>query len=449
MTIRGAKYWTLRRLRAVPVLALVAFALLCADSARSDFPGQKRKAPKFKLDYSQFRGSDGKTLLEVYYRVYNRGLEFVKTDSGYVASYEVEISIMDGDRIVDSRSKQRRLLVSDKNRTESTSDYVIDQFDFDIEPGKRKIVGLVTDLRSDADTEISFKVKLKNYKPSGKPKVSGIEILHSIMSENRGSQFSKGNITAIPMVDHELQGGPDGDPALIYFEIYPGKDTTLNALVETKIRKVTGKLVYHDTVYLMMNQEVRREVRTIDLTDFKPGDYKLKVEVTKPRNKNPYHTSETRLSVFWPIESMVRHKYDIVLRQLKYIATPQEVDALKGAKTENERMDAWKTFWELRDRTPGDGYNEAKKEFYQRVNYANHKFRTLRREGWETDRGRIFLKHGIPDETIDQPFSPTLSDSYQIWYYYHNVSVPLTFTFIDSFGDGDYRLQYPFDGRRF
>ena len=269
------------------------------------------------------------------------------------------------------------------------------------------------------------------------------------MGENSASQFSKGDITAIPMVDHALQGGPDGGPALIYFEIYPGKDTSLNALVETRIHKVTGRKVYHDTVYLMMNQEVLREVRSIDLTDIETGDYKLIVEVTRKRNKKPYYRSETRLSVFWPIESMVRHKYDVVMRQLKYIATPQEADALKRAKTEDEKISAWNTFWELRDPTPGDGHNEAKASFYQRVNYANHKFRTLRREGWETDRGRIFLKHGIPDETIDQPFSPSLSDSYQIWLYYHNVSEPLRFTFIDNFGDGDYRLQYPYDGRRF
>ncbi len=68
----------------------------------------------------------------------------------------------------------------------------------------------------------------------------------------------------------------------------------------------------------------------------------------------------------------------------------------------------------------------------------------MMREGWRTDRGRIYIQFGEPDEIDDYPLAAN-SQPYQVWHYYRRGSYR-KFVFVDEFEDGDYRLQFPYDG---
>jgi hypothetical protein len=68
----------------------------------------------------------------------------------------------------------------------------------------------------------------------------------------------------------------------------------------------------------------------------------------------------------------------------------------------------------------------------------------MTREGWQTDRGRIYISYGEPDEIDDYPYSLS-SVPYQEWHYYRDGRYR-KFTFVDVNLDGEYRLQYPYDG---
>jgi len=78
------------------------------------------------------------------------------------------------------------------------------------------------------------------------------------------------------------------------------------------------------------------------------------------------------------------------------------------------------------------------------VAYANNTFTVMRREGWKTDRGRIYIQNGAPDQLDDVPMSPDLPP-YQRWHYYQDGRYR-RFTFVDDNFDGEYRLVYPYDG---
>ena len=56
--------------------------------------------------------------------------------------------------------------------------------------------------------------------------------------------------------------------------------------------------------------------------------------------------------------------------------------------------------------------------------------------GWRSDRGRIYVKHGEPDE-VEVRSDPYIQGTYLIWRYYQNN---MTFVFHDRFGLGEYRL---------
>ena len=57
----------------------------------------------------------------------------------------------------------------------------------------------------------------------------------------------------------------------------------------------------------------------------------------------------------------------------------------------------------------------------------------------------IYIQYGKPDQIEDYPFELS-SKAYQIWYYY-SIGERRRFIFVDEWSDGDFKLQYPYDGR--
>jgi GWxTD domain-containing protein len=84
-----------------------------------------------------------------------------------------------------------------------------------------------------------------------------------------------------------------------------------------------------------------------------------------------------------------------------YIITDEERAAFKQLSNDEERDNFIEAFWQRRDPTPDTEENEYKEEHYQRIAYANEHF-AAGVPGWKTDRGRIYIMYGKPDE-IDSP----------------------------------------------
>ena len=92
------------------------------------------------------------------------------------------------------------------------------------------------------------------------------------------------------------------------------------------------------------------------------------------------------------------------LRQdVAYIITDEERAAFKSLQTDEEREHFIEQFWQRRDPTPGTDYNEFKAEHYRRIAYANEQFAFRELPGWKTDRGRIYITYGPPDEKESHP----------------------------------------------
>ena len=131
---------------------------------------------------------------------------------------------------------------------------------------------------------------------------------------------------------------------------------------------------------------------------------------------------------------------DDYIPALVYIASYSEVRKIEKAPPE-EKMKLWKEFWKEHDPTPGTPDNELEEAFVERVTYANEHFSIGRFLGSLTDRGRVYIKLGPPDEIDSHPFDINTLP-YQIWYYYEKN---LTIVFVDRGGFGDYELYYPPD----
>jgi GWxTD domain-containing protein len=102
-------------------------------------------------------------------------------------------------------------------------------------------------------------------------------------------------------------------------------------------------------------------------------------------------------------------------------------------------------FWEKRDPTPGTPVNEAMVAYYRLFAEANRRFRESGAgdtPGWRSDRGRIFLKYGTPEETLRRPVSED-SPPFEVWKY--SRPRQLKYVFLDETGLGNYQLIYTND----
>jgi len=89
-----------------------------------------------------------------------------------------------------------------------------------------------------------------------------------------------------------------------------------------------------------------------------------------------------------------------------YIITDEERAAFKQLSNDEERDNFIEAFWQRRDPTPDTEENEYKEEHYQRIAYANEHF-AAGVPGWRTDRGRIYIVFGKPDEIESHPSGGT------------------------------------------
>lgn len=125
------------------------------------------------------------------------------------------------------------------------------------------------------------------------------------------------------------------------------------------------------------------------------------------------------------------------LKQIKYVANQNEWKELSklAEKDINAAIDM---FWEKHNNSPGYFKNDVREMFYERVMNADELY-TIHKKlpGWKSDRGRIFIIKGPPDEIMEESF-PIGKHPYIEWHYYKEN---LVYLFIDKSGYGNFKLE--------
>jgi GWxTD domain-containing protein len=140
-------------------------------------------------------------------------------------------------------------------------------------------------------------------------------------------------------------------------------------------------------------------------------------------------------------------------KDVAYIITDEERKAFMKLQTDEERENFIEQFWARRDPDPDTQENEYREEYYERIAYANEHFASGI-PGWKTDRGRIYIMWGKPDEieshpsggTYDRPYyeggGTTTTYPFEIWFYRYlpGVGSGIEIEFVDPTGTGEYRI---------
>ena len=136
-----------------------------------------------------------------------------------------------------------------------------------------------------------------------------------------------------------------------------------------------------------------------------------------------------------------------------YIITDEERATFKRLQIDEEREQFIEQFWLRRDPTPDSVENEFKEEHYRRIAYANEHYASGI-PGWKTDRGRIYITFGPPDEIESHPSGGTYERPpeegggttstfpFEQWRYRYieDIGSDIIIEFVDPTMSGEYRM---------
>jgi GWxTD domain-containing protein len=97
-------------------------------------------------------------------------------------------------------------------------------------------------------------------------------------------------------------------------------------------------------------------------------------------------------------------------------------------------------FWTDVENGQHEGIDFTRTIFLDRILTANQRYHAMGKEGWLTDRGRVYLLYAEPDEVERFP-SSSVNKPYEIWHY-NQIESGVIFVFIDRSGLGNYTLVH-------
>ncbi len=282
-----------------------------------------------------------------------------------------------------------------------------------------------------ADTnDISDSVKIITPK-------SGRYFNFRILDKNAGVVF---NLTEnIILVNHlgDVRWTVTDDTLFVTYLILNEEGTVDKMLAKLKDFKITK----------VMNKGVTRDTIFFDAHGLPNGSYDVNLELYRATKRIEALSIPVKIARPFYLDDISWQDH---VAKLEYIATPSELNVLKDAPL-NDRDSLWYAFWAQHDPTPNTRYNEKEVEYFERIEYSEKHF-SHGDKGWRSDRGRIYVQFGQPDEIQRRPYelyAPPIDpmesivvfyDSYEIWSYYKTNR---QYVFGDRTGLGEYVLLNP------
>ncbi|HYT83703.1 MAG TPA: GWxTD domain-containing protein [Gemmatimonadales bacterium] len=234
-----------------------------------------------------------------------------------------------------------------------------------------------------------------------------------------------------------------------YLELYTERPET--ASVVARVRNASGAQVVAtqpQRLPLAAGGGVTRGL--LDLGGLPPGAYRLDVTATLAGRELARsadfgmagfetETAIDRAAPAAPADRLVNlseSQLDSLYAPLIYVMSEDEHGIYPGLTLDGKR-NFLRKFWTRRDPTPGTPRNEEEERFYAGIAEANRRFReggSGAIPGWRTDRGRIFLRYGSPDEKLSRPQAGSTAP-YEVWKYTKTRARKFVFYDVTRFGN--------------
>ena len=401
-------------------------------------PGISLSRPRFSTDAAIQPGTSGAPEVRIDYRLARSELLFQRTPDGYRAGYEIRVIFYKDpkQKPVAGDSYTRELKVSAYAETVMQGVDIIDHVTFRVPAGKYTLQVDLTDLNAENTSSTTFEFEVPNA-PAGPIWFTDLT-LGTLRPDSL--QSGRGEVEPNP----SRRYGDDLSRLVVTAEVVDGRPASapdsVYRLHYEVMSDVRTSLVKGDTLLARRGTRtpfvIRPGLQALDV-----GSYDLVVELAShvpPPAKGKKATPIRRVKSFTVEPSVTSTAIDprTALEVLRYVATDSEAREMDRLRTPEERTTFWEEFWKRRDPSPDTPTNEARDEFYKRVQYANQHF-GAGTPGWRTDMGHVYIRFGQPDEVVRNPFRFE-GPPEEIWYYYRER---LTFFYVDLDGFGRYELD--------
>jgi GWxTD domain-containing protein len=211
----------------------------------------------------------------------------------------------------------------------------------------------------------------------------------------------------------------------LYVEGY-GSSTAARLPLNIAARTETGRMLFTDTLSLVRRRNLYSGVIYVPVARTGIGPVVISLWQSGTADT-------TRAPIFIGFgDELPVATFDEMLNYLKWFALPSRINALRDTAPEF-RPGAWMSF--VRDNASQTGGAEALRDYFLRLNLANARYREEGVPGWMTDRGKVLLGLGEPDQVFEQGAAadPTNRLRSQIWEY-RNIQQQLVFSEQQEFG---------------
>lgn len=432
-----------------------AFSLLCLFLSQFIYS----QDDFFYLDYGLFKGSENKAIIELYYSFDQKQLQFVSKENGYEAAGKILLKINQGKQTIVNESFNIPVSVQD-TAGYNRNNRLIGQLNLMLDSGNYFISVVASDMNNESAKYIdTVSFRLSRF-AEDKLSSSSIQLANNIVkSEDKNNIFYKNNLEVEPNPSRLF--GNNISRLFYYIEFY----NLIEDLLQDKYQ-INTSLVNSDGTVLKENKkdykrthDSKVEIGSFDLSDFPSGKYAVKtnlldnkgsyIELIKPfyiynssvTNNQVDNTNPDIDFLSSEIHKMSKEELMDDFSKAKYITDDNFKEKFESLNDLEAQKRLYYNFWRALDPTPKTPFNELRKEYFEKVQYADKYYKTINQKGWDTDRGRVYISYGKPSEIEKFPFEAN-SKAYEIWRY-DNIEGGVEFVFIDIQNDGtNYELVH-------
>lgn len=422
------------------VLAAVSLAQLMLPPATAQEPGTdpvRLSAVRF------YQASQGATTIEVLGEVQLRA---VAPASGPTARYRVEVAVMDSTGTMLAGSGWDREISTQVARLPGASS--TESFTFAAAPGRYTVRFSAAPA---GGTAIQRELAVRAF--ASRPPVSDL-LLATAAREIGADSLAPGEVRRGTLA---LRTAPlpklslDSAQISYYAEVYPWQGAAVEGQLRVEVIGAGGRRLVATPPRPMRVGAAGGAARgSLDLTGLPEGQFVFRVLATIGDSTTvleaPFAVARrpavvaaapaaAPVDVF---EGMSEAALDSLYGPLQYLLDESERGVFNNLSREGKRRFVREVF-ARRNPTPGAPDNPAVAEFLSTVAYVNQAFRGSgagNEVGWATDRGRIYLRNGRPDETLRRPVA--LPRPYEVWKFTRGRM--RWYVFWDQSGLSNYRL---------
>ncbi len=438
----------------VQSMGMAALVMCCVARAAAQAPQQATAS--LELDAVRFyRSASTQTVVDGFGRVPFTLLDPLTRGPDGMAAYRVTISVRDSANLelVNqswTRTVPARMLSMARGST-------LEHFTFAAKPGTYAVELTVRD--SASERVARQRVSVTTY--AAAPPVSDLLLATGMRAAGSGAdtamsggELRKGGVI-IDAADRPLLT-PQQAQLGYYVERY--SQTPETAAVSVRIVRGDTATVVKTAPQLVpfgAGGGITRGM--VDLAGLPPGGYGFEVIVkghdTTVTRRAPFRMGGMETVALTAPEAppdlfaqLSEAQLDTLYGPLVYLMASDEMGIYSTLTVQGKR-DFLRRFWAKRDPTRGTVVNELQTDFYSRIKEANRRFReggAAEIPGWRTDRGRIFIKYGPPQEVMQRPQAGNTLP-YEVWKYTRNRA--LKYVFLDQTQFGNYALIWTDDRR--